>query len=136
MRGQPILPIASRGPAANANPHNEKAGNAMIYELRIYHASPGRMSDLLARFRDITLDIWKKHGIEQVGFWTTYIGESNNDLYYLLKWDSLAEREKRWNAFQSDQEWLTKRAETEKNGPLTTSFSSYIMTPTEFSAMK
>ena len=108
----------------------------MIYELRIYHVSPGRMGDLLARFRDITLDIWKKHGIEPVGFWNTYIGESNHDLYYMLKWDSLAEREKRWNAFFSDKEWLEKRAETEKNGPLVASFANYIMTPTEFSAMK
>lgn len=108
----------------------------MIYELRIYHVSPGRMGDVLKRFNDIVLDIWKKHGIEQVGFWTTYIGESNHDLYYILQWDSLAEREKRWNAFQADKEWLEKRAETEKNGPLVASFANYIMTPTEFSAIK
>jgi len=108
----------------------------MIYELRIYHCSPGRMHDLLARFKNITIDIWKKHGIEPVGFWNTYIGESNNDLYYMLKWDSLAEREKRWNAFSADKEWLDKRAETEKNGPLVASFANYILTPTEFSAMK
>jgi hypothetical protein len=108
----------------------------MIYELRIYRAAPGRMGDLLARFRDITLDIWKKHGIEPVGFWTTYIGESNQDLFHLLKWDSLGEREKRWNTFQADREWLDKRAETEKNGPLVTSFSNSILTPTDFSALK
>jgi hypothetical protein len=54
----------------------------------------------------------------------------------MLKWDSLAEREKRWDAFFSDKEWIEKRAETEKNGPLVASFSNYIMTPTEFSAMK
>ena len=78
----------------------------------------------------------EKHGIEPVGFWTTYIGESNQDLFYLLKWDSLGEREKRWNTFQADREWLDKRAETEKNGPLVTSFSNSILTPTDFSALK
>ena len=108
----------------------------MIYELRIYHCSPGRMPDVLKRFNDIVLGFWKKHGIEPVGFWTTYIGESNQDLYYMLKWDSLGEREKRWNAFQADKDWLAQRAETEKNGPLVASFANYMLTPTAFSAMQ
>ena len=66
----------------------------MIYELRIYRALPGRMPALLKRFETQTLRIWEKHGIRQAGFWTTLVGESNNDLTYLLAWDSLAEREK------------------------------------------
>jgi hypothetical protein len=108
----------------------------MIYELRVYNAAPGKMPALLKRFNDITLDIWKKHGIEQVGFWNVYIGESNQQLIYMLKWDSLAEREKKWNTFQSDPDWIAKRAETEKDGPLTTSFANSILTPTAFSALK
>jgi hypothetical protein len=108
----------------------------MIYELRVYHAAPGKMPALLKRFNDITLGIWRKHGIEAVGFWNVYIGESNQDLYYMLKWDSLAEREKKWNTFQSDPEWIEKRAGTEKDGPLTSSFANTILTPTAFSAMK
>jgi len=82
----------------------------MLYELRIYHCLPGRLPDLLKRFDTITLGIWKRHGIEQAGFWTTGIGDSNQALYYLLKWESLADREKKWNAFQADPEWHTKRA--------------------------
>lgn len=108
----------------------------MLYELRIYHCSPGRMHDLLKRFETITLDIWKKHGIRQVGFWNVVIGDSNHDLYYMLQWDSLAEREKCWDAFQSDPEWIEKRAETERNGPLVASFANIILSPASFSAMK
>ena len=37
----------------------------MIYELRVYHAVPGRLPDLLKRFDTITLKIWHRHGIEQ-----------------------------------------------------------------------
>ena len=77
----------------------------MLYELRIYHCVPGRLPDLLKRFDTITLGIWKRHGIEQAGFWTTAIGDSNQALHYLLKWESLADREKKWNAFQADPEW-------------------------------
>ena len=62
----------------------------MIYELRIYHAVPGRLPALLARFQNRTLPIWEKHGIRQAGFWTTLIGESNQQLTYMLAWDSLA----------------------------------------------
>ena len=47
----------------------------MIYELRVYHAVPGRLPDLLKRFDSITLKIWQRHGIEQAGFWTTLVGE-------------------------------------------------------------
>ena len=56
----------------------------MIHELRIYRTLPGRLPNLLARFQNHTLRIWEKHGIRQAGFWTTLIGESNNELTYLL----------------------------------------------------
>ena len=65
----------------------------MIYEQRIYECVPGRLPALLNRFATITLKLWEKHGIRQVGFWTVMIGATNHDLYYLLEWESLAERE-------------------------------------------
>lgn len=108
----------------------------MLHELRIYHCTPGRLPDLLRRFETITLKLWEKHGIRQAGFWTVLVGDSNHDLYYLLEWDSLAEREQRWNAFASDPEWLAKRAETERNGALITHLSNTILAPTSFSKVK
>src|SRR5260370_16412394 len=87
----------------------------MIYELRIYHCVPGRLPDLLKRFDTITLPIWKRHGIAQAGFWTVAIGHSNQDLYYLLQWESLADREKKWTAFQADPEWPATRPDTDNN---------------------
>ena len=108
----------------------------MLYELRVYDCVPGRLPDLLNRFENITLDLWQKHGIKQAGFWTTAIGESNQILYYMLEWESLADREKKWDAFQNDEEWLSKRAETEKNGPLVASVTNSILQPTSFSSVK
>ena len=78
----------------------------MLHELRIYHCLPGRLPALNKRFENATLEIWKKHGIRQAGFWTVAIGPSNTALYYLLEWDSLAEREQRWTAFENDPEWI------------------------------
>lgn len=108
----------------------------MLYELRIYHCMPGRLPALLKRFETITLGLWGKHGIRQAGFWTVAIGESNQDLYYLLQWDSLAERERKWNAFLADPEWIAKRAETERDGPIVSSISNTILQPTGFSTVK
>jgi len=108
----------------------------MIHELRIYHAMPGRLPALIKRFEATTVRLFEKHGIKQIGFWTVAIGESNQDLVYLLEWDSLAEREKRFAAFQSDPEWIEARRKSEENGPILASFSNTILTPTSFSALR
>jgi hypothetical protein len=108
----------------------------MIYELRIYRCIPGRLPALLKRFEQVTLALWEKHGIKQVGFWTVTIGPSNQDLYYMQQWDTLAERERRWNAFAADPEWLSARAATEADGQIVASLSNTILQPTGFSAMK
>ncbi|MBA3477174.1 MAG: NIPSNAP family protein [Lautropia sp.] len=108
----------------------------MLHELRIYHCVPGRLPALNKRFETVTLKIWQKHGIRQAGFWTVEIGPSNQVLYYLLEWASLAEREERWGAFQSDPEWIRKRAESEADGPIVGHLESYILKPTAYSSIR
>lgn len=108
----------------------------MIYELRVYHCVPGRLPDLLKRFDKITLPLWEKHGIRQAGFWTVVIGDSNQDLYYLLKWESLDDRARRFAGFQADPEWIAARAETEKGGQIVASITNTILQPTGFSSVK
>ena len=108
----------------------------MIYELRIYQCIPGKLPALLKRFETKTLDVWKKHGIRPTGFWTVLIGDGNNDLHYLLAWESLAEREQKWGAFQADQEWIAARAASETDGQIVANIASTILTPTKFSALK
>lgn len=108
----------------------------MIYEMRIYRCLPGRLPALLKRFETITLAIWERHGIRQAGFWTTLVGESNQDLTYLVAWESMAEREVKWTAFSTDPEWLAKRAETERDGQIVANITSAFLAPTAFSSVK
>ena len=108
----------------------------MIHELRIYYCAPGRLPALNKRFETITLKFWEKHGIQQVGFWTTLVGPSNQTLTYMLQWESLAERETKWNAFASDPEWLAKRAETEAEALIVERIENHILAPTSYSAMR
>jgi len=107
----------------------------MIYELRIYEAAPGRLPDLNARFSNHTLGFFAKYGIKVVGFWTEDVGTSNN-LVYILGFDSLADREKKWNTFQGDPDWLQVRAVTEKDGPLVLRVRNSILRPTKYSPMQ
>ena len=108
----------------------------MIYESRVYRCVPGRLPALLKRFETITLKLLEKHGIRQAGFFTTLIGESNQELTYLLAWESLAEREKKWTAFQADPDWIAARAQTEADGQIVGNIVSQLLVPTAFSAVK
>ena len=91
---------------------------------------------MLKRFETQTLKIWERMGIRQVGFWTTVIGASHLDLVYLLAWESLAERERKWEAFAVDPEWLEARIDSEKDGIIVASAANSILSPTSFSALQ
>ncbi|HLH77053.1 MAG TPA: NIPSNAP family protein [Candidatus Binataceae bacterium] len=108
----------------------------MIHELRIYHCLPGRLPALLKRFEGATLKLFDKHGFRQLGFWTVGIGQSNQDLIYILGWESLAERDQKWAAFQRDPEWIAARDASEASGPIVANISNSILYPTSFSAAK
>jgi hypothetical protein len=107
----------------------------MIYESRVYTALPGRLPALLARFENVTLGFWEKYGIRQVGFFTTVVGPNSQDLTYLLAWESLAEREQKWGAFQTDPEWIAARTASEADGQIVASIANTILAPTKFSAL-
>ena len=108
----------------------------MIYELRIYTCIPARLPKLLKRFEEHTLAIWGKHGIKQAGFWTVLVGDGNHDLYYLLAWESLAERERKWTAFMADPAWHKARSDSETDGPIIANIKSSFLQPTAFSAVR
>ena len=108
----------------------------MIVEMRIYHCAPTRLPALLDRFTTHTLGFFEKYGIQQIGFWTTLIGPSNHALTYMIQWESLAEREQKWNAFQADPEWHKARDESEKEGLIIANIKTSFLRPTAFSAIR
>ena len=107
----------------------------MLYELRVYEVVPLRMKDMNDRFANHTTRIWKRLGIRQVGFWENIIGPSNT-LTYILAWESLKEREEKWDAFVNDPEWQKVAEETQRNGPIVLKVTNTIMRPTSYSAMQ
>ena len=105
-----------------------------VYELRTYHAAPGRLPDLEARFRDHTMGLFQKHGIEVVGFWRPLDEpDSQGVLIYVLRYPSRAVGTERWQAFQSDPEWIEVKQRSEVNGKLAAHIDSVFMESTDFS---
>lgn len=107
----------------------------MVYEYRAYYIMPGRMPDIQKRFADVTMNLFKKHGIQVVGFWETLYGESN-ELVYILAFEDAAARQKKWDAFQADPDWQSARKASEMNGPLVQRVVNKLWKPTAFSPLQ
>src|ERR1700747_637419 len=106
----------------------------MSYEcIRLFQA---KWQSCWLRFRDHLPPIWEKHGIHAIGFWTTLVGESSNQLTYILQWDSLTDLETKWTAFLNDPAWHKVRGEGERDGASVASINNQILAPTAFSALK
>ena len=108
-----------------------------VYELRTYHCFDGRLDALKARFRDHTIEIFKRHGIESIGYWVPQDPEtSKNTLVYLIVHPSKADADKNWAAFQADPEWKKVAADSEKDGKIVQKVDRLFLDPTDFSALK
>jgi hypothetical protein len=108
-----------------------------VYELRMYHVNEGKMDALVARFRDHTDTLFKKHNMKSIGYWKPEDAPNSQNLFiYILEHPSRQEAEKNWAEFQADPEWKKVKAESEMQGPLVDHIDRYFMDPTSFSALK
>ena len=56
--------------------------NGKVFELRTYTTAEGKLPNLQARFRDHTMRIFERHGIENVGYWVPQ--DTPNTLTYII----------------------------------------------------
>jgi NIPSNAP len=102
------------------------------YELRIYHAAPGKLDALNARFRDHTIRIFNKHHMKSIGYWMP-ADNSENLLIYLLEHPSREAADQAWKDFGADPDWRKVARESEANGRLVTRVERHFMTALDFS---
>jgi NIPSNAP len=108
--------------------------SSTVYELRVYHALPGKLDDLLARFRDHTIKLFDRHGLKSVAYWTpAEEPQKSNTLIYILQHPSRDAAAINWKSFQDDPEWKSVHAKSEANGKLVEKIDSTFMTLTDFS---
>lgn len=108
----------------------------MLLEICVYRCLPGRLPALMKRFESSTIEMFKKHGFTAHGFFTTVIGESHQELTYMLRWASLEEREACWRTFHNDPEWIAVRTASEADGFIVANASNQILKPTAFSPLQ
>ena len=124
--------------AAQAPPSTAPGGR--VFELRTYHAAPGKLEALHARFREHTTAIFKKHGMDVIAYWVPIDGTTGaatgNTLVYILAYPSLEARRAAWDSFGKDPEWVTVKTESEKDGKLVEKVDQVFLSPTDYSPLK
>lgn len=128
------LPVLSSALLAASQGADRKQASSTVYELRVYHAAPGKLGELLARFRDHTTKLFDKHGMKNVAYFTPIDEpEKGNILIYILQHPSREAATANWKSFQDDPEWKRVKEESEANGKLTEKIDSTFMASTDFS---
>ncbi len=113
------------------------AASDRVFELRTYTTPPGKLEALKSRFRDHTVQIFDKHGMTSIGYFVPMDAPAkDNTLIYVLAHASREAAAKSWAEFRADPDWVKAKAESEKDGPLTTKVESVFMTPADFSNIK
>lgn len=123
--------------SAGDKPEAEKKVQNRYFEMRIYHAAPGKMKALHNRFQTHTCKLFEKHGMTIIGFWSpTDPKEAEKKLIYILAYPSKEARDKAWKAFRSDPDWLAAKKASEKDGTLVEKVEEIFLNPTEYSPLK
>ena len=112
------------------------AAQTRVYELRTYTSGEGKLEALKTVFRDHIIELFKRHGMESIGYWVPQDPErSQNTLIYMLVHPSREAADKNWAAFHNDPEFQ-KVAKDLKEGKIVQKTASVFLTPTDFSALK
>ena len=120
--------------AASRREGGSDQATAGVFELRVYHAAPGKLGELEARFRDHTIRIFERHGIKSLAYWTPLDEpEKSSTLIYILQHPSREAAAVNWKSFQDDAEWKSVKEKSEANGKLVEKVDSTYMVMTEFS---
>ena len=108
-----------------------------VYELRTYTCNEGKLEALKARFRDHTIEIFKRHGMESIGYWVPQDPDkSKTTLIYIISHASREQATKNWAEFSADPEWKKVAADSQVNGKIIDHLESVFMDPTDFSKLK
>ena len=94
-------------------PLEEPPAAPRVFELRVYHSpSERQLGKLHERFGGAEIPIFHRTGVNPLFYTSTLLGANKPNLTYLIPFDNLAAREKAWDAFGADPEWVKVRKES------------------------
>jgi hypothetical protein len=116
-------------------PAGTAARSPRIFELRTYESpSDQDHKRKVEMMQSGEGDIFAKYGFAQVFYGDGLIGTRLPSLTYMLAFDNLADREKKWAAFIGSPEWKKFSAEPRWSfEPIVSNITNIILTPTDYS---
>jgi hypothetical protein len=109
------------------------ANDTRCVEMRTYYATEGKLDALHKRFRDHTVRLFAKHGIENLGYFVPLGDNPERKLVFLIAYPSREQRDIRWNAFFNDPDWQSAYKESEVGGKLVEKAETVYLTATDYS---
>lgn len=114
-----------------------KGAEDRTFEMRTYTAMPDKLPNVLDRFRNHTTKLFKKHGMENIAYFTTIPKDgSQSKLLYLLAHKSEAAGKASFDAFRKDPKWIAVKEASEKDFKIVDKVESIYMSPTNFSTIR
>jgi len=106
-----------------------------VFELRVYEGATDQdHKRKVEMMQSGESEIFNKAGVEQVFYSETLIGPRLPSLTYMLAFDSLADRDKKWAAFRGSDDWKSYSTQTKYAfEPIVSNISNLILTPTGYS---
>ena len=96
------------------------------YELRTYYTNEGKRPDLINRFKNHTLALFEKSGMENIAYFLP-LDEANQTLIYFLAYPNEASREASWKKFLDDPAWKAAYEQSIVNGKLVAKIESVFL---------
>ena len=111
-----------------------RAQDGPVYELRTYTPAPGKLDKLLARFRDHTLRIFEKHGMQNIGYTVTADNPPGTDakLVYMIGHKNREAAVASWKSFGADPEWKDVAAKSQVDGKIVAKVESIFLSRADF----
>ena len=116
--------------------NNDAVRQTPVYELRVYHVYEGKLDQLVDRFRNHTIRLFKKHGMKDLAFWApNETPLKGKQLIYVLEHASREAAAESWKNLIADPEWIEVKAQSEANGKLAEAIDSTFMDKLNLSAL-
>lgn len=119
-------------------PPQEGRSSPRVFEIRTYESdTSATLRTKIDMFEKGEIDIFKRLGMQVIFFAYTIVGRNMPNLVYMLGYDSLAHREKTWQAFAADPEWKKMRSNPEwSDAKIVSNISNVMLRPMPFSDIR
>ena len=133
-----LLKVTDYGSDSDIPVQKEKPKKPRIFEMRVYHNPDWKhLAALHQRFRGAEIRIFHRDGIHPILYTETAIGANMPNLTYLTPYDDMGARQRAWDTFHADPEWIKVRKDSiDAGGQITSLVNSSVFEATPYSPVQ